>query len=154
MGAPFLWCEGLSDRGLDTNPPRARVAGTLGTEVPWRDLDATAPALARTLSHLASHGVEAILCVPMQIAGKVIGCLNVHFATRRDLGAEELELAIALAHQAALAIQLTRLSHESRQAAVIAERNRLARDIHDTLAQGLTGVIVQLEAPTMQRLGT
>jgi PAS domain S-box-containing protein len=131
---------------LDTDPPRARVAGTLGTEVPWRDLDATAPALARTLSRLASHGVEAILCVPMQIAGKVIGCLNVHFAMRRDLGAEELELAIALAHQAALAIQLTRLSHESRQAAVIAERNRLARDIHDTLAQGLTGVIVQLEA--------
>jgi signal transduction histidine kinase len=29
---------------------------------------------------------------------------------------------------------------------VIAERNRLARDIHDTLAQGFTGVIVQLEA--------
>lgn len=34
----------------------------------------------------------------------------------------------------------------SRQAAVLAERNRLARDIHDTLAQEFTGVIVQLEA--------
>ena len=45
-----------------------------------------------------------------------------------------------------LAIQLVRLSRESRQAAVVAERNRLARDIHDTLAQSLTGVIVQLEA--------
>ena len=32
------------------------------------------------------------------------------------------------------------------QAAVMAERNRMARDIHDTLAQGFTGVIVQLEA--------
>jgi len=29
---------------------------------------------------------------------------------------------------------------------VVAERNRLAREVHDTLAQGLTGVIVQLEA--------
>jgi signal transduction histidine kinase len=45
-----------------------------------------------------------------------------------------------------LAIQFIRLSRQSRQAAVIAERDRLARDIHDTLAQGLTGVIVQLEA--------
>ena len=45
-----------------------------------------------------------------------------------------------------LAMQLTRLSAESRESAVIAERNRMARDIHDTLAQGLTGVIMQLEA--------
>ncbi|MCX6929806.1 MAG: sensor histidine kinase, partial [Verrucomicrobia bacterium] len=60
--------------------------------------------------------------------------------------AEELELAQALAHQAMLAIQLGRLSRQSRQAAVAAERNRIARDIHDTLAQGFTGVILQLEA--------
>jgi len=59
---------------------------------------------------------------------------------------EELELTRALAHQAMLAIQLLRLSRQSRQAAVVAERNRMARDIHDTLAQGFTGVIVQLEA--------
>src|SRR5207248_10061466 len=44
------------------------------------------------------------------------------------------------------AMQLTRLSQQSRQAAVMAERNRMARDIHDTLAQGFTGVIMQLEA--------
>ena len=33
-----------------------------------------------------------------------------------------------------------------RETAVIAERNRMARDIHDTLAQTLTGIVVQLEA--------
>jgi signal transduction histidine kinase len=55
-------------------------------------------------------------------------------------------LTRALAHQATLAIQLTRLSVQSRQSAVTAERNRMARDIHDTLAQGFTGVIIQLEA--------
>jgi len=54
-----------------------------------------------------------------------------------------------------LAIQLTRLSAQSRQSAVVAERNRMARDIHDTLAQGFTSVILQLEAvgeATSQRL--
>jgi signal transduction histidine kinase len=55
-------------------------------------------------------------------------------------------LAQALAHQATLACQLRRLSRQSRQAAVMAERNRMARDIHDTLAQGFTGIILQLEA--------
>ena len=44
------------------------------------------------------------------------------------------------------AIQLNEFADQSRHAAVLEERNRMARDIHDTLAQGLTGVIVQLQA--------
>src|SRR5439155_14518755 len=59
---------------------------------------------------------------------------------------EEIELAQALEHQDMIAIQLNEFAEQSRQAAVLEERNRMARDIHDTLAQGFTGVIVQLEA--------
>src|SRR5258708_39130096 len=51
-----------------------------------------------------------------------------------------------------LAFQFSRFADASREAAVVAERNRLARDIHDTLAQGFTGVIVQLEAAEDARL--
>jgi signal transduction histidine kinase len=58
----------------------------------------------------------------------------------------KIYLAEALAGQATLAVQMARLSEQARQAAVLAERNRIARDIHDTLAQGFTGVIVNLEA--------
>jgi signal transduction histidine kinase len=39
-----------------------------------------------------------------------------------------------------------RTSEERRHTAVLDERNRMARDMHDTLAQGFTGVIVQLQA--------
>jgi signal transduction histidine kinase len=42
--------------------------------------------------------------------------------------------------------QNLRVSEANRRAAVSEERNRMARDMHDTLAQGFTGVIVQLEA--------
>ncbi len=45
-----------------------------------------------------------------------------------------------------LAKKLTNPSEKNRRSAVVAERNRLAREVHDTLAQGFTGVIVQLEA--------
>src|SRR5262249_19845415 len=38
------------------------------------------------------------------------------------------------------------LVEEQREAAILKERTRMARDIHDTLAQGFTGVIVQMEA--------
>src|SRR5213596_3222515 len=96
--------------------------------------------------HLQGLGVRAVLFVPMLIAGRVTGIIGVRFAEKRAFQKDEIELTQALAHQAMLAIQLMRLSEQSRQAAVVAERNRMARDIHDTLAQGFTGVIVQVEA--------
>ena len=62
------------------------------------------------------------------------------------IGPEDIELTQALAHQVMLAIQLNEFAEQGQRAAVFEERNRMARDIHDTLAQGFTGVIVQLEA--------
>jgi len=103
------------------------------TDVPFRDYN-------------LSLGTVTILVVPMLIAGDVAGLLAISFPERRDLHSEEIELAQALANQAMLAIQLTRLSDRSREAAVMAERNRVVRDVHDTLAHAFTGVIVQLEA--------
>jgi signal transduction histidine kinase len=58
----------------------------------------------------------------------------------------KIHLAEALAGQATLAVQMARLGEQAREAAVLGERNRIARDIHDTLAQGFTGVVVNLEA--------
>ncbi len=82
----------------------------------------------------------------MIFAGKVTGMYNILFTQKREFRREEIELARAMTHQALLALQLMRLSQQSRDTAVIAERNRLARDIHDTLAQGFTGIIAQLQA--------
>jgi signal transduction histidine kinase len=103
------------------------------TDVPFRDYN-------------LSLGTVTILVVPMLIAGDVAGLLAISFRERRDLHSEEIELAQALANQAMLAIQLMRLSERSRETAVMAERNRVVRDVHDTLAHAFTGVIVQLEA--------
>jgi signal transduction histidine kinase len=104
-----------------------------GPNVPWR-------------AHLLAQGVVTILVVPLLVAGNVVGVIGIRFTCKRTFRPEEIELAQALANQAMLTIQLMRLSARSREAAVVAERNRMARDIHDTLAQGFTGVIVQLEA--------
>src|SRR6266478_2889939 len=105
-----------------------------------------APSFMRFKLHLREMGVHTILFVPMLIAGRVTGFIGIRFTQKRGFRQEQIELTRALAHQATLAMQLTRLSAQSRQSAVMAERNRMARDIHDTLAQGFTGVIVQLEA--------
>ena len=91
-------------------------------------------------------GIVTVLLIPMSIVGRLEGAIGLRFTSKRGFRAEELELAHALANQAMLAMRLTRLYGQSRESAVIAERNRMARDIHDTLAQGFAGVIVQLEA--------
>ncbi len=90
--------------------------------------------------------IKKFLTVPVLGGGQVKGIVTVRHGTRPPYRPEEVELTQALAHQVMLAIQLTELAEQSRKAAVLAERNRMARDIHDTLAQGFTGVIVQLEA--------
>jgi PAS domain S-box-containing protein len=116
-----------------TGKPSVLLDIRQGPSFPWR-------------KRLLEQGVVTILTVPMLIAGKVEGVIGIRFASHRMFGAGELALAQAFANQAMLALQLTRLSAQSRETAVIAERNRMARDVHDTLAQGFTGVIMQLEA--------
>ena len=72
--------------------------------------------------------------------------------TRRRMGAELAEAnrrqEDMIAENAGLQAQLLT---QAREAGVLEERQRMAREIHDTLAQGLTGIITQLEAA--QRTG-
>ena len=60
-----------------------------------------------------------------------------------ELAEANRRLAASMAENAELHAQLVA---QAREAGVIEERQRLAGEIHDTLAQGLTGIIAQLEA--------
>jgi signal transduction histidine kinase len=80
------------------------------------------------------------------VGGQVRGFVGIRHVDRASYRPEEIELTQALAHQVMLALQLNEFAEQGQRAAVFEERNRMARDIHDTLAQGFTGVIVQLEA--------
>src|SRR5437773_11319527 len=96
--------------------------------------------------YFKSKGTKKYLTIPTLVGGRVKGFIGIRHEARPRYRPEEIELAQALAHQAMLAIQLDEFAEQSRKAAILEERNRMARDIHDTLAQGFTGVIVQLEA--------
>jgi PAS domain S-box-containing protein len=91
-------------------------------------------------------GTKRFLGVPISIGGQVRGFIGVRHTDQASYRREEIELTQALAHQVMLALQLNELAEQNRRAAILEERNRMARDIHDTLAQGFTGVIMQLEA--------
>jgi PAS domain S-box-containing protein len=91
-------------------------------------------------------GIQSILIVPFLLEGKLVGAFSVRSQDRRQFRSEEIELVQGLAQQATLALQITRLAEQGKRVAVLEERNRMAREIHDTLSQGFTGIIVQLEA--------
>jgi signal transduction histidine kinase len=91
-------------------------------------------------------GIKTLLIIPLTLGGQANGELSFRFTQQLDFDPEELEIARALAIQASLAIQLTRLAKTARQSAVLAERNELAGEIHDSLAQFFTGISLQLGA--------
>ena len=96
--------------------------------------------------YLKRSGTKRFMAVPILVGGQVRGFVGIRHADRAPYRPEEIELTQALAHQVMLALQLNEFAEQGQRAAVLEERNRMARDIHDTLAQGFTGVIVQLEA--------
>lgn len=95
-------------------------------------------------------GVRGLLGVPLILGDEVIGTFTARFTDACNFGEEQLQLVQALAHQATLALRLRELSErsasEGRQSAVLAERNRIGREIHDGLAQNFTGLLMQIEA--------
>jgi signal transduction histidine kinase len=100
----------------------------------------------RTRTYLIAEGIKAVLIIPLSSKGQVNGMLSFRFKDDRHLQEEELEIARALATQASLAIQLTQLARTARESAVLEERNRLAGEIHDSLAQSFAGISMQLSA--------
>jgi len=152
------WAEGTNFAKADPehpfikNPPSWKKDPALrellfsGAPVACEDVENDPYTSIELRQYLKSRGTKKFLRIPTLVGGRVKGFIGIRHGERPPYRPEEIELAQALAHQAMLAIQLNEFAEQSRQAAVLEERNRLARDIHDTLAQGFTGVIVQLEA--------
>ena len=152
------WAEGTNFAKVDAehpfikNPqswkedPGVRELFFSGAPVACEDVENDPYSSTELREYLKSGGTKKFLRIPTLVGGRVKGFIGIRHGDRPPYRPEEIELAQALAHQAMLAIQLNEFAEQSRQAAVLEERNRMARDIHDTLAQGFTGVIVQLEA--------
>ena len=98
----------------------------------------------------SSLGLRFHASIPIYAGDTPLGVLNVASEDWRGLQPQELQLLHIISDQIGLAMQRARLSADHTRAATrlatIEERNRLARDIHDTLAQGLAAITLQLEA--------
>ena len=96
--------------------------------------------------YLTRKGAKRFMTVPMFVTGEIRGFIGIQHRQQCAYRADQIELAQALAHHVMMAAHGQDLIEQQREAAILKERTRMARDIHDTLAQGFTGVIVQMEA--------
>jgi ligand-binding sensor domain-containing protein/signal transduction histidine kinase len=90
--------------------------------------------------------LHSLILVTIMAVDGVYGYLVVMFEQRKVFTTEEMELLKTLADQAALAIGNSRLREKVEGLAVISERNRLARDLHDAVTQTLFSACLIAEA--------
>ncbi len=114
------------------------------------DLDGAANinVIACTRLHKLVDGTDGLryhASVPLYAHGKKLGVLNVASTGWRELSADDLRLLHTAGDLLSIAIERARLFAQSAQLGAMEERNRLAREIHDTLAQSLTAIALQLE---------
>jgi len=100
----------------------------------------------RSLLERLTAEFRAILSGPLIVQGQDYGTITVFYRSPRDFSDEDLRLAMAVANQAALAVESARLREQAEQAAAMAERGRLARELHDSVTQSLYSVTMYAEA--------
>ena len=86
------------------------------------------------------------LSAPLQRGGQTIGLLAIGGATARGFDADEVETLASLANQATIALEHARLEDRLRELAVVEERERIARELHDGIAQVLGYVNTKSQA--------
>jgi len=116
---------------LRATRPLLVVNAVKDIRVPFRDL-------------LLADGLNDLLLIPLLSEKKPLGLIGIMGTGLESYEAERIEMAQELARQTVVALQLARFVDNARRDAVLQERSRLARDFHDTLAQGITGILLQM----------
>jgi signal transduction histidine kinase len=143
--------SGMSDELIASLGPLPRQHGMLGamldTTSPYRTSDIHDHPRFRGWWPAPHPDMRTFLGVPIVAPAGVIGAF---YLTEKLDGAEfteeDEELIGLLAAHAAIAIANARLYEQTRELSIVAERNRLALDLHDAVSQKLFGLVLEAEA--------
>ena len=101
---------------------------------------------ARVKQALEMEGVRQVINVPLFAKGRLVGAFNLGNRHERPITPEEMSLLASIGRQIAIAVENARLYDQAEQAAAIAERHRLSRELHDSVTQSLYSVTMYAEA--------
>jgi PAS domain S-box-containing protein len=101
---------------------------------------------ARVKQALEMEGVRQVINVPLFAKDCLVGAFNLGSRHARSIAPEEMSLLSSIGRQIAIAVENARLYEQAEQAAAIAERHRLSRELHDSVTQSLYSVTMYAEA--------
>src|ERR671916_1917903 len=143
--------SGMSDELIAAMGPLPRTHGLLGAMLespePHRTPDIRRHRRFRGWWPSAHPQMRSFLGVPIVARGSVIAAFYLTDKEGADeFGAYDQRLIETLAAHAAVAIENVRLLERSRELSIVEERNRLARELHDSVIQKLFGLVLSAEA--------
>jgi signal transduction histidine kinase len=96
------------------------------------------------------HDVRASLIVPLILKDQVSGMLALTASEEDAFTPHHAALVLAIANQAAIAIENAQLYEQAQELAAVEERQRLARELHDSVSQALYGIALGLHTARIQ----
>ncbi len=106
-------------------------------------------AAASTFSHTLAS-TRAWMAVPLMVNDRLLGMLRLDHDQPAHFSKHEADVALAIANHAAVAMENARLYAEAHKVAVLEERQRMARDLHDSVSQALYGIALGTHAAREQ----
>jgi signal transduction histidine kinase len=142
---------GMSDELIAAMGPLPRTHGLLGAMLespePYRTADIRRDPRFRGWWPKAHPQMRSFLGVPIVARGEVIGAFYLTDKEGADeFGADDQRLIEMLAAHAAIAIANARLHERSAELNIVGERNRLARELHDSVSQKLFSLVLTAES--------
>ena len=142
---------GMSDELIAAMGPLPRTHGLLGamleSEPPYRTDDIRGDPRFRGWWPSAHPQMRSFLGVPIVSRSGIVGAFYVTDKEGADeFSPEDQRLIEMLAAHAAIAIEKARLYERSRELSIVEERNRLARELHDSVTHQLFGLSLTAEA--------
>ncbi|MBN1888615.1 MAG: PAS domain S-box protein [Thermoflexales bacterium] len=87
-----------------------------------------------------ADAIRTWMGVPLMVRERLVGVLSLDHDQPYAYTAQHVALALVVANQAAIAIENTQLYEQAQRLAVLEERQRLARELHDSVSQVLYGI--------------
>jgi two-component system nitrate/nitrite sensor histidine kinase NarX len=150
-GQAFLLEDGaqqltlIAHRGLSLELVQHTAQLPLGSSTAGLAASERQPVVRRVLDYpdgklkqlLQNEGIQQAISAPLLAKRKTVGAIDLGSETVRPLSAEQLSLLAAIGHQIGVAVENARLYEQAQQLAIMEERSRLARDLHDAVTQTL-----------------